>query len=622
MENLETGHPPHLPLSLLTRSPRHPVAIPSFEGPIPHDSSNGTSSEPILFHISYVAYSGSGNMKTLCITGSLNGLQVTPTDEQEDDTIRLKTYEELSDKQKLQADCDLKATNIVLKGLPPDVYSLFNHHKVAKDIWDRVKLLMQGTALSKQERKCKLYDEFDKFSHVKGETLHQYYLRFAQLITDMNIIQMTMQLVQVNTKFLNSLPPELGKFVTDVKLARDLHTLTSITIILTTPQYQQHFSPPTQHVYSSLPQSDPYGVPHHSQQYPTTYPTNLSHTQPSVTQKAYPPPIIPQQPQAEFPQPDSGLVVPTFLSDDDPIACMNKEMAFLLAVFSPRYPSTNNHLRSSSNPRNQATIQDGRVTVQQVQGRQGQNVVGSGSQGNASGSWGNTSGQVKVIKCYNCQGEGHMARQCTQPKRKRDATWFKEKVLLVQAQAEGKELDEEQLAFLADPGVADDQVAQTITHNVNFQTDDLDSYDPNCDDISSAKAVLMANLSSCDSDVLSEVPYSDTFQNDIMNQSVQELQYSEQAPIVDYPDDEITSDSNIIPYSQYLEETQQEIVQNTNTSAQQNSMIISMFEQMSNHATSWDKANKESKIVNESLTAELERYKERVKILEKKLMLI
>ncbi|GJR98615.1 hypothetical protein Tco_0270789 [Tanacetum coccineum] len=131
--------------------------------------------------------------------------------------------------------------------------------------------------------------------------------------------------------------------------------------------------------------------------------------------------------------------------------------------------------------------------------------------------------------------------------------------------AEGKELDEEQLAFLADPRVADDQVAQAITHNVVFQTYDLDAYDSSCDDISSAKPVLMANLSSCDSDVLSEVQYSETFQNDMMNQSVQELQYSEQAPIVNYLDNEITSDSNIIPYSQYLEETQQVIVQNTIT---------------------------------------------------------
>nr|GEW00308.1 hypothetical protein [Tanacetum cinerariifolium] len=77
--------------------------------------------------------------------------------------------------------------------------------------------------------------------------------------------------------------------------------------------------------------------------------------------------------------------------------------------------------------------------------------------------------------------------------------------------AKGKELDEEQLAFLANPRVADGQVAQTITHNAAFQIDDLDAYDSDCDDIPSAKAVLMANLSSCDSDVLFEVPYSNNF---------------------------------------------------------------------------------------------------------------
>ncbi|GKF25616.1 hypothetical protein Tco_0081510 [Tanacetum coccineum] len=104
----------------------------------------------------------------------------------------------------------------------------------------------------------------------------------------------------------------------------------------------------------------------------------------------------------------------------------------------------------------------------------------------------------------------------------------------------------------------------------------------------------------------------------MMNQSVHEFQYSELSPIDDYPGNEIISDSNIIPYSQYLEETQQAIVQDTNTYTQQNSMISSMFEQISNHATNWDKANNESKIVNESLTAKLERYKERIKILEQR----
>ncbi|GJZ69598.1 hypothetical protein Tco_0633148 [Tanacetum coccineum] len=89
-----------------------------------------------------------------------------------------------------------------------------------------------------------------------------------------------------------------------------------------------------------------------------------------------------------------------------------------------------------------------------------------------------------------------------------------------------------------------------------FQTEDLDSYDSDCDDISSAKAVLMANISSCYSDVLSEVPYFDTYLNDMINQDVQDMSYSEQTHIMDFLVNEITSDSNIILYSQYLQESQ------------------------------------------------------------------
>ncbi|GJY02560.1 retrovirus-related pol polyprotein from transposon TNT 1-94 [Tanacetum coccineum] len=259
-------------------------------------------------------------------------------------------------------------------------------------------------------------------------------------------------------------------------------------------------------------------------------------------------------------------------------------------VTTSRFPSTNNQLRTSSNLRNQATIQDGMVTVQQVQGRHGQSFAGTGTKGNATSSGGNNiAGQERVVKCYNCQGEGHMARQCTQPKRLRNSAWFKEKILLVQAQKSG-------------------------------QTDDLDAYDSDCDDISSAKAVLMANLSSYDSDVFSEVPQHDSYQNnDMINQSVQETQYFEQS-LIDYVlDNEITSDSNIISYEQYLQETHNAIVQDTNSSAQQDAMIMSVFEQMSNQVTNSDKINQENKIVNESLTVELKRYKERVKTFEQRL---
>nr|GEV56295.1 putative ribonuclease H-like domain-containing protein [Tanacetum cinerariifolium] len=370
---------------------------------------------------------------------------------EENGVTRTKKYVELSIAMKIQADCDMKATNIILQGLPADIYSLVNHHRVAKDLWEIVQLLMQG---------------------------------------------------------------------------------------------------------------------------------------------------------------------------DDPIASLSKAMTFLTAVASSRFPSTNNQLRTSSNPRNQATIQDGRVTVQQVQRRQGQSYSSTGYKSNATSSEkNNAGGQVRVVKCYNCQDEGHMARQCTQPKRPRNATWYKDKAMLAEAQEAGQILDEEQLPFLADPGVPNGQVVQTIIPNAAFQTEDLDTYDSDCDGISNAKAVLMANIFHYGSDLISKVPHSETYLNDIENQSVHAMQDFKQSPVVDFSDNEIHSDSNIISYSQYLQETQLATVQDTTLQAQQDSLILFVIEQMSkqmiNHVNNWEKANKEQN--NESVTADLERYKERVKTFEQRL---
>ncbi|GKF05527.1 hypothetical protein Tco_0036195, partial [Tanacetum coccineum] len=139
--------------------------------------------------------------------------------------------------------------------------------EAANDIWDRVKLLMKGTELSYQEREFRLYNLFDKFAHVPGETLRERY-------SD------------------------------------------SLAFVANSPTlYNPSQSP--QHLGYSL----------------------------------YPPP---QQ------------FTPVYAQGEDPIECINKAMAFLSAVAS-RFPPSNNQLRTSSNPRNQETIQDGRVIVQQVQ---------------------------------------------------------------------------------------------------------------------------------------------------------------------------------------------------------------------------------------------------------------
>nr|GEZ61109.1 hypothetical protein [Tanacetum cinerariifolium] len=137
---------------------------------------------------------------------------------------RLKKYSELSAAKAIQADCDVKATNIILQGLPLEVYALVSTHKVAKELWECIQMLMQGTSLTKQERECKLYDAFDKFAYQKGETLCEFYLKFSLLLNDMNMYNMKLKQFHVNTKFLKILPSEWSKFITDVKLVRDLHT--------------------------------------------------------------------------------------------------------------------------------------------------------------------------------------------------------------------------------------------------------------------------------------------------------------------------------------------------------------------------------------------------------------
>nr|GEW48108.1 putative ribonuclease H-like domain-containing protein [Tanacetum cinerariifolium] len=161
------------------------------------------------------------------------------------------------------------------------------------------------------------------------------------------------------------------------------------------------------------------------------------HPSSSIPQVEYVPSV---HQQSEFSQPDTGLVVPVFQKGDDPIDAINHMMSFLTAVVTSRYPPTNNQLRNSSNPRQQATINNKRVTIQPIQGRQ------------------------------NSLTAGHMSKQCTKPKRKRDKVWFKDKVLLVQAQANGQVLYEEELEFLADPGISETQSTQYIvTNNVAYQ---------------------------------------------------------------------------------------------------------------------------------------------------------
>nr|GEV29360.1 ribonuclease H-like domain-containing protein [Tanacetum cinerariifolium] len=194
-----------------------------------------------------------------------------------------------------------------------------------------------------------------------------------------------------------------------------------------------------------------------------------------------------------------------FQKGDDPIDAINHMMFFLTAVVTSRYLTTNNHMRNLSNPRKQTTINNGIVTLQPIQGKQTSLATGTSST-YTQGASGNNSEKQRTVICYNYKGEGHMLKLCTKPKRKRDDSWFKDKLLLVQAQTNSQILHEDELEFLADPGIAEAQATQTaITHNAAYQANNLDAYDSDCDELNTAKVSLMENLSHYSSDDLAKL---------------------------------------------------------------------------------------------------------------------
>nr|GEU65774.1 hypothetical protein [Tanacetum cinerariifolium] len=279
-----------------------------------------------------------------------NGPLIWPTVE-EDKVTRLKKYSELSATEAIQADCDVKATNIILQGLPPEVYALYASQ-----------------------------------------------------------------------------------------------------------------APSSTHLSITYPRNDIQSSVNH----------NVYNASSSISQMEYAQTI---HQQTEFSPPDTGLVVPVFQKGDDPIDAINHMMSFLTAVVTSRYPATNNQLRTSSSPRQQATINN---------------------------------------------------RRCTKPKRKRDAEWFKNKVLLVQAQANGQVLQEEELEYMADPGTTETSSNQyVVTNNAAYQADDLDAYDSDCDELNSAKIALMANLSHYGSNNLAEINQDNKHVNEMLTAELERYKNQE-----------------------------------------------------------------------------------------------
>nr|GEV32168.1 hypothetical protein [Tanacetum cinerariifolium] len=229
---------------------------------------------------------------------------------------RLQVYSDLSPKGKEQYNADIRAINILLQGLPKDIYTLINHYTDAKD--------------------------------HKGETIHDYYIWFTKLINDMRNIMMAMSRMQLNSKFVNNMLPKWGRFVTAVKLNRGLRDSNYDQLYAYLKQHETHAHENkimldrfTQHTVD-----------------PLAFMSNVTHQQ-HYSQSSLTPPSTYVSPHlADNAHLDSGLS-PT----DNLIENLTKTLALLTQSYKTFLPQTNNQLRTLSNTRNQATDQDGRVVV-------------------------------------------------------------------------------------------------------------------------------------------------------------------------------------------------------------------------------------------------------------------
>nr|GEX91605.1 ribonuclease H-like domain-containing protein [Tanacetum cinerariifolium] len=420
----------------------------------------------------------------------------------------------------------------------PRVYSDLTLEEIDRH-WDNVKMLLEGSELTKEDRESQLYEDFEHFQQHKRESIHDYYVRFAKLINDMRNIKMTMSRLQLNSKFVNNMLPEWGRFVTAVKLNRGLRDSNYDQLYAYLKQHETHAKENKMTLKRfSQPTVDPFAL--------MSNVSNPQHYSPSSSASS----------STQVPQPlaDSSLS-----SAENLIENLTNTLALLTQSNKTFLPQTNNQLRTSSNARNQATVQDGRVV----------NRVGNVNPG-----------QARPVKCYNCNSTWHIARNCTQPKRPQNSEYYKDKMLLMQAQENGVALDAEQLLFLAggqDNAFDDDmdeQPVQDLALNVDnvFQANDCDAFDSDVDQAPTIQTMFMANLSSADpitdeagpsydSDILSEVHDHDHYQDaacahheeHVMHDSVQ-LEH-----VVDSHAD-YTSDSNMIPYDQYVKDNEVPVV--------------------------------------------------------------
>ncbi|GJZ59370.1 retrovirus-related pol polyprotein from transposon TNT 1-94 [Tanacetum coccineum] len=499
----------------------------------------------------------------------------------------MQEVEDLQGDDLLYYDAEMELMNMILLSIPNEIYNSVDSCKTAKEMWARVERLMRGTIQNQVDRETRFTNEFDQFVAEPGESLVSVYNRFAQLMNDLERNNMKFPTVSVNTKFLNSLQPEWLKYVTQVRLAKQLTVDSFDDLFDYLSQFEKLVN--ASRAKKLEKSHDPLALVAH---------TGSSSRNTSSYYVTHPSSVVDYD--EEYEQDD------VHNHSEDPLA---SAMLLLAKAITQNFSNpTNNRLRASSNTRNQAVVQGDRVNIQsRNSGNVGRNnrrayVQEEVVEGmNATNETANvqrivrtpTPGNTSTGQCYNCGGKGHYARNCPKP-RVRDSKYFMEQMLLAKQDEAGVILTDEQNDFLFADASRMEEIEEL-----------------------SANICLMARIQPADQNSDDEPSYESAFISEVQSSSINEnaeQMYPTHTKIINSTIDDDQINSNI----------QFDFVKgNVNSgSVEKDTHVHDLCALETLARNAYEEAAKQQRFAqkvqqqNMTLTSQIEMYKERNRVLE------
>nr|GEW82581.1 hypothetical protein [Tanacetum cinerariifolium] len=453
------------------------------------------------------------------------------------EAFHVQTDDELTENELKQIEADDQAIQTILLGLPEDIYAAVDSCETALEIWLRVQQMMKSSGIGIQEKKEKLFNEWEMFTSTDKESIESYYHRFLKLMNDLKWNKHFPEKIASNLKFLNNLQPEWSRHVTIVHQTKDLHTA-DYTQLYDFLKYNQKEVDELKAERLAKTQ-DPLALMANSNN-PYAFP-------------------VPHQDQPSFNQNYMQQPMPNPEDITDPTTAISMALTLMAKAFKLNYSTpTNNNQRISSNPCNWQIAQP-RNANQNGNG----NLVAALAEGNAAGHNGNQ------IRCYNCRGVGHFARNCTVRPRRRDAAYLQTQLLITQKEEAGIQLQAEEFDLMA--AAAD--------------LDEIEEVNANC--------ILIANL----------------------QQASTSGTQTDKAPVYD-SDGSAENDNNIISEDFSVEQSGRTIEQHPANVEETRALYDSLYQSLAIEVEKINTVNRKLKETNAELTTELARFKNQEKCFE------